>query len=82
MFYTSDICFVSDITEPTSSKKQKVQYVYRTPEDVIEEMNKNNSVHKMAREYRYLRYMLSLFKVAILLEAVVAVKFLKRKSST
>ncbi|KZS14455.1 Tuftelin-interacting protein 11 [Daphnia magna] len=38
-----------DLVEP-SSKKKKVQYLYRTTEEVIEEMSKSG-VHRMAREY-------------------------------
>lgn len=42
--------FFLDLVEP-SSKKKKVQYLYRTTEEVIEEMSKSG-VHRMAREYR------------------------------
>ncbi|EFX79488.1 hypothetical protein DAPPUDRAFT_304466 [Daphnia pulex] len=38
-----------DLVEP-SSKKKKIQYMYRTSEEVIEEMSKGG-VHRMAREY-------------------------------
>jgi hypothetical protein len=44
------IKWILDLVEP-STKKKKIQYLYRTTEEVIEEMSKGG-VHRMAREYR------------------------------